>query len=782
MTLTRRKFLACLSAAGMGTLATGWIGGRLQAMVDEKIFPMPSGVGLERWLGTSCGLCAAGCGQRIRFVDGLPVGIAGNPLDPASGGGLCPAGFSGLWDALSEDRIRSPLARRGERGSGRWEAIGWDRALDTLSARLAALRASRTPERFVVLEGGSDPIRSRWIEHLLASFGSPNHCMTENPMGLWDAAVGRVLGTGGLSLAPDLDRAGAILSFGYELFETDANPVWQSAVWGRLRDPEKESAPPFVYAGPRLSPTGYKADLFLACRPGTEGAVALGLAYALFQESLVDDGNLGSFTSEDISGLRLWLRKKFHPEAVERITGVAPKLLFRVARSMSRNRGIALVGSSPLAGPNGYGTALAVATLNVLLGAFGREGGWVAPPRLPVEMPSRPLPDEIARAGLDRGRLDRAGSGGIDVKQAPGRFWEQLASGGPYAVDTMLITGTNLLRELPDPGRIAKVLSSIPFVAVTASRMNETAEQADLILPEATYLESWGLVISRSALPFSRVGLRQPAFGPLYDSMQFEDIWFELARRSGAFEPGDIPRNMESWVRAAAADLAGAERGIVPNSVGDGDLAAYLEAGGWKATDPAESSGSFWKRLRRSAVWTAMPAGRPSPGELFRAGRASLTGGDGKKEMEKLAGEEVAEKGENGDEVALLLTDATTLWGGRTSGTPLMLEMAAFHQSKGWETVCEINPATAESLGVADGDGGVLSNRKGTIHVRIVTTQKVPPGVAAVLRGLSGTWPKGLAAGRRGNPLELFGSRENMMTGSWILTARARLTRDDGTA
>src|SRR6516165_5799401 len=106
--LSRRQFMTSMAAAGLAT------------------------AGGERWVPTLCRLCPAGCGIRVRLVDGLPVGLQGNRNNPVSAGGLCPARLAGLQGLVHPDRLRSPMRREGPRGSGRWTAITWDEALEQI--------------------------------------------------------------------------------------------------------------------------------------------------------------------------------------------------------------------------------------------------------------------------------------------------------------------------------------------------------------------------------------------------------------------------------------------------------------------------------------------------------------------------------------------------------------------------------------------------------------------------------------------------------------------------
>lgn len=783
---TRRRFLFTLSAAGLAAATSGWLTSRLFVMIEDGSLPSPRGLGVERWVKTACGFCPAGCGLGVRLVDDLPVGIGGNRASASSFGGLCPAGHAGLWELLSADRVRLPMKRGGKRGSGSWESVSWEEALETIASRLNRLRAKGTPERLVVFEDGSDPLRSFWIDRVLYSYGSPNRVVPEDPESVWNAALTELAGPEAGTLVPDFTATDAIVSFGHELFETDGHPVWQSKMWGRMRAPDRSQLAPLVYVGPRQSPSAFKADLWVPCRPGTEGTVAFGLCYVLFQERLVEKDKIPGPTREEWQDLELWLRGSFHPEVVEAVSGVSPSSLFHAARAVrpSQGQGLALVGSAPLLGSAGLATARGVALLNLLLGALGRRGGWVASPEIPLRLPDAVSPAAGLPPATVKPRID-AGEDANDDRftQAPGRFWLAMSEGRPYPVDTLIVNGSNPLRELPDPGLIRRAIDRADFVAVMASQMNETAAMADLVLPQATPLESWGLKTTERLLPYSVVTLQQPAISPRYESKQFEDFWFSLAQRLESFRPGTVPGSQEAAVEEMVRGLHESGLGAVPDEPEDLLVIEFLESRGWGAGNRSESFTEFWARFRASGTWYRF-AQHTGPDGAVANMEFHIPSESVRRDVEWLSTEDLSGRssraflGTSPEDVCLLVSDSNTLWKGRTAGTPLMMEMASFRSGRGWETICEVNPVTAEGVRLHHGDPAILETAGGSVRVRIQIVPTVPPRAVVVTRGLSESWPADQSAGRRGNPMKLVPFAVDDITGGWLLAADVRLKPD----
>src|SRR3989304_2888393 len=123
MEQSRRDFLKFLSSGSVTALVGGFIFKKMPWMDSfDEIVPQ----GLETWVPSVCQLCPGGCGILARVLDGKRlVKIEGNPLHPISRGTLCPKGYAGLQVLYSPFRIKTPLKRVGEKGSNKFEKIGW---------------------------------------------------------------------------------------------------------------------------------------------------------------------------------------------------------------------------------------------------------------------------------------------------------------------------------------------------------------------------------------------------------------------------------------------------------------------------------------------------------------------------------------------------------------------------------------------------------------------------------------------------------------------------------
>jgi anaerobic selenocysteine-containing dehydrogenase len=803
--VSRRQFIASLGLAGAALTATGWYTNRLIAMVQDGSLPTPRGPGMETWVPSLCRLCPAGCGIRVRLVDGLPVGLEGNRSNPISAGGLCPEGFAGLQAMVHPDRIRTPLRRNGPRGSGEWTPITWDEALQQVVGPLERLRAERRPQGFAVLERGDSPLTRFWLERVLRAYGSPN-LIVEGTREPWRTAWAYLSGSAEPPVA-DLPNSDFILSFGHELFETDGHPVWQSKTWGRLRGPDGPPLTTLAYVGPRLSPTAIRADLRVAIRPGTEATLALGLVHILMIEDLLNRTFLERWTrgyfpaqaGEPMVGedFQSFIRRRYTPEEVSRVTGARVRDIFRLGRAFGgARRPVALVGPGPLAGEQGLPVAMAVVALNLVVGSIARPGGFVSGGSAALDLPESQELDPVARAGLAGPRVDGAGWATLPaVEQSPAGLVANLAARKPYPLEVLLVHGVNPAHEWPDGGAVEKALAEAGLLVVVAQVPDETARLADIILPETSYLEAWQILPSSGGIPFDYAGLQQPAVAPLYQSMSFEDIWFSLARRLGGPAAVGVPSGTYAeWLPSAAKGLFRSGRGTIASGAFQERIAGYMQARGWKVPGQ-ESAEDFWRELQRAGSWVDVPVGQRSPKEVLGADAdrfsfwpealnrdaAKLQGAAPPEDFAYAGPPEALEESNtpprNGAfPLRLILFDTNTIRAGRAAVTPLMLELSGLREDIGWDSWIDIHPKTAQQSGIQAGDRVRVESATGSLLVRARLTSGVPPDAVAMPMGLGHRHFGRFATGIGVNPMTLVPSSTDPWTGSPILVAQVRVS------
>ena len=349
-----------------------------------------------------CTLCSAGCGLQVRVMQGdaevvrngkqgvIKMGLAkkleGSPQNPINAGKLCARGQAGLQVLYHPDRITHPIKRTGARGSGEFQAISWDDAIKELTSHLTALQSSKSTNELAFLARPLTGQRQVLIEKFLKSFGAPPAVWYEP----FDEAVLRqanLMSFGHAALPTfDLARADFLISFGADFLGTWNSPVAQSIGYGEMRRGRPGRRGKFVQVESRMSQTGANADEWIACNPGMEGVLALGIAHVILSQKLASASAAVSRAGSQIEGWSAGL-PAFTPEAVEKQTGVSAAVIQRLAHEMTRGgSATAIVGGTPLAQTNGLFNALAVNALESLVDA-GRDEGPILgfTPELPLE-------------------------------------------------------------------------------------------------------------------------------------------------------------------------------------------------------------------------------------------------------------------------------------------------------------------------------------------------------------------------------------------------------------
>ncbi|MCC5969361.1 MAG: molybdopterin-dependent oxidoreductase [Pararhodobacter sp.] len=238
---------------------------------------------------TTCYMCACRCGIDVHLKDGKVAYIEGNRDHPVNKGVLCAKGSAGIMQHLSPARLRAPLKRVGPRGSGEFEEISWEEALQLATSWLAPIRET-APEKLAFFTGRdqSQSFTGWWAQ----AYGTPNYAAHGGFCSVNMAAAG-IYTMGGAFWEfgqPDWDRTKLFMIFGVAE-DHDSNPIKMGL--GKL----KERGARVIAVNPVR--TGYNAiaDDWLAVTPGTDGLLILALVHELFRMGRIDLDYLIRYTN-----------------------------------------------------------------------------------------------------------------------------------------------------------------------------------------------------------------------------------------------------------------------------------------------------------------------------------------------------------------------------------------------------------------------------------------------------------------------------------------------------
>lgn len=775
MPIGRREFLA-----GAGGLSLGLGLGAISHWLP--LAPPQAGPdwspGKEEFVPSTCLLCPSHCGIRGRVVDGNLVRIEGNPLHPVSRGGLCPKGAAGVQLLYHPGRITGPIERIGPPGSSEFKRVSWEDALKRIGANLTDLRARGEAGSVVWLMGDTTGIMNDLIRRFAGVYGT-RHLIREDYA---DGSQEVLRLSQGIHAPPafDLGASDMVLSFGAPLSEA----WWCLPQSARAREGDSGSRPRWIQFDVRLSRTAARADEWVPVRPGTYGAVALGIAYVLLKEGLYD----AEMVRDQVAGIDDWMDERgqtvhgfrslvlrhARPEAISQVTGVPAETLVRLAKEFGGKRRPVVVWDQTVSWrAGGLADALAIHALNVLGGALDRPGGVLVQPPLPV--PPLKAPPGSGSKSAAAPATDELGGAEWLARSARGD--------GPGA-NVLFLYYTNPVASSSNSAEAARALERVPLVVSFSPFLDESSRYAHLVLPDPTYLERWQDAPAPPTVPYPVWGLVQPVVPPMHDTRAAGDVILALGARMGGEVASSLPwTKVEDLVKERGRALARSPRGSVMVEPFRREELRELEARGWWMPH-GMSDDAFWTSLCERGGWfdpyydyndrsaiSQFPDGKvwvfPPEARLKLASRMPdltegflpLGGGSGTREDEK------------GYPLLLVPYRVMTLASGGTALMPWLLENLGVLTGEAWETWAEIDPETGRELGLSHGQMVRVESGVGGFEARLRFFHGAQPGVLNVPYGLH-TVVEGWGVARGANPIAAVGSRRDPITGlpDWYST------------
>jgi anaerobic selenocysteine-containing dehydrogenase len=746
--LSRREFLKVAGAAGVGVAVLGHPLGKVAASTlngDEWR------QGIEQWIPSVCHLCPGKCGILCRVVDGRLVKIEGNPYNPINRGRLCPVGQAGLQVLYSPDRLRNPLTRDGPRGSGRWKAISWDEAEKRIAERLGIIRSVGQPHSLAIVDGSAEGSTRTAVAGFARGFGTPNHIVPERASAVARAAFL----TQGIEepCGYDMVNSNYILSFGCSLLESWDSPVEMHGIYGYLTQERTGKKAKIVQVDTRFSVTAAKADEWIPIKPGTYGILALGIAYVIIREKLYDEDFIRRHTSGfgaspggdgRTPGFLQKVMEEYRPDTVSVVTGVPIDTILRVAKEFAQNKpAVAVVDRNTASYSNGTFNACAVQCVNALVGGIDAPGGTTI---RTTGVPNVSLfldQDDVAKAGLSKPRIDAftLDNQVLNANSFAG-MRDNVIRKDPYEIDTIVFVNSNPLFDDPLTSRSNEALSKIPFVVSITPFMDETAENADMVLPESTYLERWENAFKWSMGGIPVVGLTQPVVSPVYETKSVCEIMLRVAKEVGMSSVQSVqPADSLHVTREGMKEIFTSQKGTVfAHRFEELHIRALEERGWW--TPMHNTFDEFWSDVLKKGGWWEP---HYNFGEWGRVLRTPTRRFEFVSEHFRLDSPYPEFTGDV-NQYPLHLNLYTTLTTGpaASSVSPWLLESLTPILNVKWDSWAEINPDTAQHYGISDGEFMWVESPYGKFKVMarvykgaMPGSVYVPTGLGHVARGLS---------------------------------------------
>ncbi len=507
--------------------------------------------GVEDQRRALCGICPAGCWVKVTY-DSSGKMCKVQPDDTSELGMICDLGRQSPQIVYSPDRLRHPLLRTGPKGTYELKRITWDEAFDIIVGRLNSIKKKHGPEATAIYTGrGSfeqaecDVFQPQGVavssaSSVLFPFGSPN-----------TLGVGALCYVSFAMIAPHVTAGGMLINMFSDLENADLIVVWGANPatdcppmdFARIMKARRRGAE-VVVVDPRRTGTAIAAEAeWIPIRPGTDGALALGMCQVLIEEELFDE----RFVQDWTHGFDDFARycQHFSPEVVETITRVPAETIRRLARRLASARGASPVMYSGLEySDSGVQAIRAAMTLWALAGRLDVPGGRCFTMRenqFPMNREGHlPNPDVKKALGRDRFPVYSAYRGESHAICLP----DSVLHGKPYPIRSLIIEGGSIITAWPQPQIWRETLAALDFLVCIDRFLTADAAYADLVLPATTYYEIESYMVYG---PLFRI--REKVIEPEGEARHGFFVLAELAKRLGY---GHLyPQNEEEVLRHA---------------------------------------------------------------------------------------------------------------------------------------------------------------------------------------------------------------------------------------
>ena len=496
----------------------------------------------------------------VTVENGRAVRVAGDPEHPFTQGFLCAKVNRYLERTYHRDRLLHPLRRTGKKGTGTFERIGWDEAIDEIASRLSTVAREHGAEAILpysyagtmgLIQGSS--MDHRFFHLLGASKLDRTICATAGATGM-RMTVGASIGAD----AEGIPESDLVLLWGTNTLTSNPH------LWPFVRAARERGAP-IIAIDPIRTRTAEQCDEWLPIRPGTDAALALGMMHVIFREGLHDGDYIERHTL-GADGLRARVGE-YPPDRVAAITGLPAETIESLARRYGRAKAAFIRVNYGLQRHHGGGMAVrTIACLPAVAGHWRRIGGGV---QLSTSGTFR-----FNKAALERPDLSPQVRTINMIRLGEALTQPDAGVGGP-PVKALVVYNSNPAAVAPELGAVRKGLAREDlFTVVLEHFQTDTADWADIVLPATTQLEHWDV---HFAYGHFYATLNRPSIEPMGECKPNSEIFRLLGRRmrlhDELFEDDDL-----ALIRQA---LSGAAPGSAPHELMRGVTMENLLEHGW---------------------------------------------------------------------------------------------------------------------------------------------------------------------------------------------------------
>ncbi|WP_297440354.1 molybdopterin-dependent oxidoreductase, partial [Sulfurimonas sp.] len=518
--MSRRKFL-------QGSVALTVVGG--SASITSTLFAKIKKIPDNRVVATVCEMCVNKCTALAKIEDGILKKLNPNPLFPKSKNMLCARGDAGIHALYDSDRLKYPMIRIGEKGSGKFKRVTWDEAYEAILNGtdkfkgiiqiLDEERDNRSTLGYCAGEGMGEHTFKQFMGELVGSNNFVNH----SSICLKTTIAGYALTLGSYGKA-DMQNASYVIMAGANRAEAILTPDTMD-MFKRTRGRGLK----LIVLDPRYTNTAQHADKWLGIKVGTDLAFVLALTYVVMKETLYNktfvENNMNNFDAYK----KHILENNYTPEWAEQITGINAQEIKTIARDFMAHapKAIYYQGRRTAWSLQDFQLRRAQAIFSALGGGVDVKGGIVFGKKLPLEWQSINAPEyPNAKARVDKSTAKFIGPNGSWIG-----FRNLVAEKKtPYPLRAMFSYKQNPMQAIPNVAKTKQMFENLDLAVTIDTMPSDTVMMSDVVLPECTYLEREDPVKSFSGVEPAIV-LRNKVLDPMYESKSLFDILKGLSKK-----------------------------------------------------------------------------------------------------------------------------------------------------------------------------------------------------------------------------------------------------------
>ena len=491
-------------------------------------------------VATLCEMCVNKCAAIARVENGVVTKLNPNPMFPKSKNMLCPRGNAGIQALYDPDRLKYPMIRIGEKGEGKFKRVSWEEAYEAILngtdkfPGMGKILDEEEDNRSSFLFCAGEGMAEHTFKQFYGAFGSSNW-LNHASLCLQTVITGYSLTIGGYAAA-DLENAEYIIMAGANRAEAIVTPDTMD-VFKRT----KGRGAKMICVDPRFTNTAAKSDKWLAINPGTDLAFVLALTYVVMTEELYNK----DYVANNFNGFDEYKKSvidnKYTPEWAEKITNIKAKDIYKIAREFMAHapKAVYYPGRRSTFANNDFQLRRAMAIFQGLGGGIDTKGGLVFGKKLKLGKHAglEPLYERAEARAVDKIKHPAKGHAGYSdcaVVSGGGSWiaWRNrfLEDRMPYKVRGMFIYKHNPMMNMPNIAKTAEMLKKMELVVAIDTMPSDTVMYADVVLPEATYLERTDPVKTFGGVEPS-IAQRNKVVEPMFETKPVMEIMHGLTEK-----------------------------------------------------------------------------------------------------------------------------------------------------------------------------------------------------------------------------------------------------------